>query len=143
MIQVIKRVVIVWMLTASVSPVMAGLRNSVPVNVYADAYVANATGSLGTASNSADKNQYIGCTIVAVPGTAMSAICDATDAQGQYVRCKTTDPTHIAMIKSLHTDSFLFFERSQESTETCTGIQVQNRSWLEPKGQWSTLTGGN
>lgn len=140
----IGKFVTLCMLSVVAWPAFAGLRSPVPVNIYiAEApQISHASGSLGTASNSADKKQYIGCTIIARPGVATSAICEASDANGQTLSCTTTKPGYVALAKSLHEDSYLSFERLWGPSDECLTIGVQNKSWLDNKAAWPAFSSG-
>ncbi|WP_242111271.1 hypothetical protein [Luteimonas aquatica] len=136
--------VAVCALTVAASPASAGLRSPVPVSVYIGGaqQIANASGSLGTASNSADRKPYIGCTIIARPGSATSAICEASDANGQTLSCTTTKPDYVALAKSLREDSYLTFERLWGASDECLAMGVQNKSWLDNKTPWPAFSEG-
>jgi hypothetical protein len=113
------------LLVALAGSARAGAKHSVPVTVGS----AYASGSLGTARNSSDGNQYIGCQVYGT--SSINAYCYAADSAGHYLSCSTTTTAMVALAESLTSDSYLYF--SVNSSGGCTYLVVQNSSDLAPK----------
>jgi hypothetical protein len=90
-----------------------------------------AFGALGSARNSSDTNQYIGCDVAAFSGSGSSVHCFARDASGNGAGCSSSDPALVQSVSSLNSDSFLHFAFSPSAT--CTSIRVYTYSAQEPK----------
>lgn len=102
----------------------AGMKSSFPVEI--DMTKRTAEGSMGTARNSSDELQFIGCRM-----SLDSAVCDAMDAGGNYVGCYAANPsmTMRSVLASINGDSFIMF--SWNERWECTGLQVHNNSrWV-------------
>lgn len=100
----------------------AGLKGTYNVVTTASSF----SGSLGSARNSADAIQYIGCR-----DQQTVAYCYARDAVGVSKSCTTTNPTHLAMIRGW-TDS-TYVRINFNTAGTCTNILQSAFSQLEPK----------
>ena len=119
-------------LVAGTEIAKAGPKYSYPVSVGSD-YVY---GSLGTARNSADGNQAIGCTTSGQFSNGVGynmAFCSATDSQGRSASCwvASNAGTMAQSLASLGTDSLLYF--TFDASGNCTFIYVENYSYFEPK----------
>ncbi|MFY0527049.1 hypothetical protein ACN28I_29215 [Archangium gephyra] len=90
-----------------------------------------AEGSLGSARNSPDSQQMLGCRIVVNSYGAPTGYCAARNASGVSGNCTTTDPEHIAQIRSISDDSFIAF--SWNTSGTCTSFHISNFSTFAPK----------
>jgi hypothetical protein len=90
-----------------------------------------AYGTLGTARNSADANQLIGCWAYSSRGQAPFMDCSARNSAGTYVVCSSTDPDFVAQARSVKGDSYVYF--SWDSTGTCISLDVEHFSSWEPK----------
>jgi hypothetical protein len=88
-------------------------------------------GALGSAWNSTDYKQYIGCSITAY-ATSTSGVCWGSDASGTYRSCSTFSPSMIQTIGSIQADSFIQFSWDP-SNNTCTSLVVHHTSYTEPK----------
>jgi hypothetical protein len=86
-------------------------------------------GDLGYVRNTPDTVQNIGCVIF---GTPAGALCYATNSAGVGKACTTTDPVLLAVIGSLHGDSYLVF-RVNPVDGTCSSVNVYNDSRYAPK----------
>ena len=125
-----KTVMVAGLLLAATTS-WAGWKNTASVWVSGNM----AGGMLGTARNSADTRQHIGCSITTYTSTSSNtytyATCDAADAGTAYGSCITYNPDLIATIRSLDPDGRLFF--LWDSAGTCQYINVQADSALEPR----------
>ena len=101
---------------------VAGLKGTYNVTTSATSFA----GSLGSARNSADAIQYIGCR-----DQQTVAYCYGRDAAGVTKSCTTSNPTHLAMIRGW-TDS-TYVRISFNTAGTCTNILQSTFSQLEPK----------
>ena len=88
-----------------------------------------AQGSLGSARNSSDGIQYIGCQVYGT--STVTAYCFAEDSSYHYVSCSTTTPAMVQIAQSLNSDSVLYF--SVNSSGACTYLIAQTSSDSAPK----------
>lgn len=103
----------------------AGAKN--PLTVTVDGSPLNRFyGTLGSARNSADTVQYIGCSTDNIDGN-----CTAKNSAGTVVTCFSTDPEIIDVMRACTTDSYLFVEH--DGAGTCTRVVVGSRSSHAPK----------
>jgi hypothetical protein len=107
----------------------AGMKSD--FQVYASTVAGFAEGSLGSARNSADGTQYIGCTMYAYSGSPLSAYCYAINAAGLYVTCTTSTPLLVNAARALRSDGFLYFR--WDSNGGCTAISATTSSYDNPK----------
>jgi len=84
-------------------------------------------GAFGTARNSADTVQYIGCW-----DYGNSARCFARNSASTAKSCSTTDPNHLAVIRGL-VDSTYIYVNFNTTTGACTNVYSYNNSFWEPK----------
>lgn len=98
-----------------------------------------ASGALGTVRSEPTglRAKSIGCSVDAFPGHAM-VTCLALSDSSDYpqLACVSQDPTLVAMVASMNSDSFLtFFTPVNSSTGvgTCTHITVENNSMYNVK----------
>ncbi len=111
------------------SNAMAGQKTSNPVAVDATARVAN--GSLGSARNSADNLQYIGCAAGALSFGGTNMYCFAQTADNVYAECQSTSPQLVQAAQAMSGDSYVHF--AWDASGTCTYLLVINSSRLTPK----------
>lgn len=104
----------------------AGMHSEMEVTVRPDPEFAFAAGSLGTARNTPDSVQWIGCS-----SGGNYATCTAVDAKGLMGSCSTSNPTQIAAIHSLNGDSTIVF--AWDATGKCLWVSVRNSSYAAPK----------
>jgi hypothetical protein len=107
----------------------AGLKSNSPVYISTSGMYAN--GSLGSARNSSDALQYIGCYTRSDAMAASTLVCYARDSDGVAVSCSTTVASMIAVAQGLNSDSHLWF--SWDSTGECNRLDVYNVSQTPPK----------
>lgn len=110
---------------------MAGYKAAYPVTVMTNADNSGiAFGSMGTARNSSDAVQYIGCSTQS-SFSPVTGTCFAKNAAGKYLQCVTTDPTIVSVISSVAKSSFISFSASP--TGACYYVNVTNNSYFEPE----------
>ncbi|BAV98624.1 hypothetical protein bcgnr5380_61720 [Bacillus cereus] len=120
--------VVVCAVVFSFSPAHAGFKQYVPIGVGTN----YAEGTVGSARNSADARQSIGCGIYATSGVAtLSAMCSAVDAAGSRVTCTTNEAPLVSAAQSVKGDSYVHF--MFDAAKKCTEIWVDNDSSYEPK----------
>jgi hypothetical protein len=111
---------------------VASAGEKAPRPVIVDLRNARASGSLGTARNSADGVQVIGCSLQAVSGvTGIYLTCHARDANGTGVNCSSTDEGFIKASYAVNGDSAIEF--TWDRFFVCTSLSVNNWSSEEPK----------
>jgi hypothetical protein len=110
------------------SSALAGSTTHFPVLV--DTVNMRAGGNLGSARNSGDKFQLLGCKLT-VDGWGAYAFCVARNAQGSVASCSTDNPEMLAAIRAISGDSFIMFK--WDNIGFCTEIVVLNGSETEPK----------
>ena len=121
-----KKIVIMAAVLGAASVALAGEKASYPV-VVGDSY---AYGTTGSARNSADTQQKIGCEIWAGPGYR-NAYCAARNSSGVQRSCWTDDPQMLEVASTVTTDSYISF--SFNTGGACTFIFVRNGSEMGPK----------
>lgn len=110
--------------------VFAGSKSIYPVAV--DVVHRDALGSLGSARNSSDTVQYIGCEVYSGTGSGnTTGYCYAKDAAAHYLTCRTTDSSLLATIRAMSGDCLLYFEA--DTSGLCTAVDVTHHSIYEPK----------
>jgi hypothetical protein len=92
---------------------------------------ASASGSFGSARNSADSVQYMGCTVASDASGVSGAVCFARDSASVTRSCTTSVPEQMAIIRSLGSDSYLAF--FWNSAGQCTSVSVYDGSNMQPK----------
>lgn len=109
---------------------VAGQRLVYPVNIN-DTY-RFAVGTMSDARGSADSQQWIGCYTNAYPGSYASATCYATNATGTSRSCSTSDANLIQAIRSLTSESYLYFQWKSDGSGQCDYVFVENSSRWKP-----------
>jgi len=110
------------------TPSLAGLRLDEPVLV--NMAIREALGSIGSARNSADSVQYIGCSIEADSSTDPLIACFATDETGTSALCTSSSPRLVAAVQGITSLSFIDFQ--WDSDQSCTFVYVVNASFNPP-----------
>ena len=123
-----------WMAAAAVATVLAGplalAGERLVLPVVINTVTRRAEGAIGSARNSADVVQYIGCSISATTvGTSIN--CVARNAAGTQVSCASTSPNLVTAALSIQTDDFLRFD--YDTVGQCTAITLHKYSFYEPK----------
>jgi hypothetical protein len=106
----------------SISNVFAGTKGTYNVSVSTTAF----SGSLGSARNSVDTNQQIGCWSY----SSGNGFCYGKDSTGATASCSTSDAAMLTAIKSVKGDSYI---RVNYSSGACTNVFVSNFSSFAPK----------
>lgn len=102
----------------------AGLRWSYPVTINdTSRYVV---GTMADARASADSVQYIGCN----HNSLNAASCYGTNSAGLSRSCSTNNPAHLAVIRSISSESYIFFQWNTDGT--CSYVFVENSSRFKP-----------
>jgi hypothetical protein len=92
-----------------------------------------ALGAMGSARNSGDGNQYIGCLVDGYDNNTYSGACYALNAAGtQSANCYTTNPTVLNAIRSISGGTRIYF-KWQASTGICTLVEAANISYWAPE----------
>lgn len=104
-------------------------KNADVLNVFKKEVVvaSDVTGALGSARNSSDTTQQIGCDIYG-DGGFKQARCWGTDANGVNSSCTTQRPNMLFSLSALKPDSYLEFNDSDE----CTRVRIINSSKYRP-----------
>lgn len=91
-----------------------------------------AQGTFGSAYNSSDSNQYIGCMLTAFSTTGTIQLsCTARDAVGMSVTCTSSSAPLIQAAASLNDEANLQFQ--YDASGNCTMIKAYHFSWGSPK----------
>jgi hypothetical protein len=107
------------------SDASAGRKQPWPVTI--DLVNRNAAGSLGTARNSGDARQAIGCGVHFDAVNAKNNVnCTATDAAGNTAQCATQQAELIQIALGINGGSFVRFD--WDGSGICTNIFVDNQS---------------
>ena len=99
-------------------------------NVSIDTGDREAAGSVGSARNSSDSTQYIGCRVSSGLSAFESASCFARNTAGTTVTCFTTNPTAVHILGQVGSTSRILF--SWDTAGTCTDVTVINSSQYAP-----------
>lgn len=109
----------------------AGIKAAYPVQV--DLATRTASGSFGSARNTSDWRQTIGCSLQATAGVADLALwCEAMDAHGVTIMCATSDANLVTVSLAISGDSYVSF--TWDRSNQCTTLRVWNGSAHDPKG---------
>ena len=98
--------------------------------VYADSAGRYAYGALGSARNSADAVQYIGCYVYAYSSGSEYVGCFARNAAGTYVSCVSSVPQIINTVRGLNENGYLYF--TYDAGGTCSYVEARNVSYFPP-----------
>lgn len=116
----------------SLTQANAGERKSNPVTISQYGTWIEATGSLGSARNSADGYQYIGCAILSQPVNGAPWVnCAARDAANRYVSCWSPEQALVNTARAISSTSFVDFN-FDSTTGLCITLRVSNDSTVEP-----------
>lgn len=107
---------------------IAGSKTDYPV--FVDTANRAAMGSVGSARNSADTVQSIGCDTEVRPGLYRVS-CVAVTSSRVIGSCSSTDPRMIEAVRSITDSSFIQFQWNASSV--CTVLIVSNSSDMAPK----------
>jgi hypothetical protein len=106
----------------------AGMRSI--SSVYVTTTNRYAAGSLGSARNSADSMQYIGCETTATDASAYVS-CVARNSAGTAAYCYSTSSNLVAAARAINGDAHLSFNWNDQGE--CTQIRATSSSQYEPK----------
>jgi len=90
-----------------------------------------ASGALGSARNSSDGMQFIGCGVYAYATSQAYVSCAAYDAKGRYASCVSTSPELVKAGQTIGSDSDITF--SWDAAGSCAQLNVFNGSNTPPK----------
>lgn len=97
--------------------------------VYINQTSKYAQGSLGSARNSADTNQYIGCSV-----TNDYIYCAARNAAGTWVHCDAYSASMALTVRGIGSSGYVSFYWLGSSTSgTCNSLTVSHFSSYAPK----------
>jgi hypothetical protein len=102
----------------------AGLKQTTTVGI--DTVNRNFYGSFGSARNSADAVQYIGCAVDNNFGS-----CSARNSAGTSVICTSSDPQTMALMMATSGDSYIYV--TYNAAGTCTRVFVSSSSYYAPR----------
>jgi hypothetical protein len=112
---------------------MAGDRLDLPVRIDTTNHIAY--GALGSAGNSLDGTQYIGCWIEAWAMSGLPATprvtCQAQDATGLVKSCSSSATQFIQAVQAASGDVEVYF--MWDDSYNCTYIAISNISHFAPR----------
>ena len=115
-------------MVATSATAMAGLTANQPVTVNPVARIAQ--GALGSARNSPDLIQFIGCSVTDGGGAAF-VTCSARGPGGNFATCTSNDPGKVAAAASINSDSYVVFRYNPYGA--CTYLSVSTFSQYPTK----------
>lgn len=112
----------------------AGLKASAPVVINTSN--RSAIGAMGTASNSTDPNQWIGCEVVSYPsgyifGYCMAQTAGTPAAASNSASCYFTSAAIVSAVGALTPDSLISF--SWDANGNCLSVGIVSASDYETK----------
>jgi hypothetical protein len=111
------------------SAALAGYKGTYPVYVQP----TFAYGAMGTARNSTDGTQYIGCSVSYTSDNGWWADCQAKNSAGDYFYCWTNDPVMAQVVLGNSEGAYLYMSRPAANQTRCDEIEVRHHSYHEPK----------
>ena len=124
-----KKIVPVVLLSLAAASAYAGAKGNDFVTISTQ--FSYATGAMGSARNSADAMQQIGCGFVANTGQNTYLSCSAIDAKGNRAWCISTNSELVKAAQGIGTDTDLVF--TWDASGNCTSLNVYNGSNNPPK----------
>lgn len=115
-------------MAATSAPALAGFTANPTVTVNPVTRVAQ--GALGSARNSPDNIQFIGCSVTDAGGVAF-VTCSARGPAGNFATCTSNDPGKVAAASSINSDSFVVFRYNPRGV--CTFLSVATFSQYPTK----------
>ena len=100
----------------------AGQKSEAPVIVGS----SSAQGALGSARNSTDTRQWIGCNLASWGGGAPEGVCYAENSAGTFLTCYTVKESHLKLIAAAGPDSHILF--NVDSNGFCSNLEVKTSS---------------
>ena len=129
--KIMKVAVMLGVVGAFSSAVQAGEKVYVPVQIWTNPNgEITAAGSLGSARNTDDDEQDIGCYVEATT-SGTTASCIARTLKGVEHSCVSTNEHIVKVVAALDGDGLLVFN-AREGGE-CTYVKIGKRSRYEPK----------
>ena len=109
----------------------AGIKTDSPVLVsFNPDGSGGASGALGTARNSANQVEFIGCVLHGSRGNVFAS-CSVRDAAGTFMGCVARDPAFLEVLKSVTSDAVISF--FWDAQGNCTEIAIETASNDAPK----------
>ena len=121
------KLVIVAILALSGASAIAGYKTNPPIQTAPTA----AFGPMGTARNSADSTQYMGCELYAT-STYSLVICSARDAAGTAYVCSTQNEEMKKAVMAMTDNAHIVFNFALSDPSQCTSISVKTSSRFAP-----------
>lgn len=115
-------IITIGLILVSTSSIFAGSKYDYNVSININQF----SGSIGTARNSVDNLQYIGCWYY----DNGDGTCYARNSVGTLMVCNTNSPSLLSSIRSINSDSYI---RVTVNAGNCTSIFVSNASFIRPK----------
>jgi hypothetical protein len=114
---------------AAAGAAVAGVKT--PQAVVINNGIRTAGGALGTARNSTDTNQFIGCEVTIVTAGGPAVFCFATNAKGAGASCTSGSAAMASAVQNIQPDSNITF--AWDSNSNCVSLTVSTASQWEPK----------
>jgi len=121
------KLVIVAILALSGASALAGYKTNPPIQMSPTA----AFGPMGTARNSSDSTQYMGCELYATTSFSQ-AICSARDPSGTSYVCSTQNDDMKKAVAAMTDGAHIVFTFSASDPSQCTSIGVKTSSRYAP-----------
>jgi hypothetical protein len=94
----------------------AGLVGNTQVTISTTGGLDSANGMFRATRNSADANQYIGCSRYAYDTGSTSIVCYAQNAAGTYKSCNTGNDQMLRVAETLNPAAYLYFVVNTDGT---------------------------
>lgn len=108
---------------------LAGYNFPYPVSVTPTTHTV--FGAFGSARNSDDAVQVLGCEVFVYSTGAPRVTCYAGNARGVYASCTSSDPDFVQAASAITTDSRVIFTWNESGT--CTSLHFATTSMVEPR----------
>ncbi|WP_148273261.1 hypothetical protein [Stigmatella aurantiaca] len=109
---------------------LAGAKYARPVYVSTSSSGGYAYGSLGSARNSTDANQYIGCTTSTGSSGEQIMNCFARTGGGISASCTSSASALVNAARSVTADAYIDFR--WDGSGACTQLTVTHASYIQP-----------
>jgi hypothetical protein len=126
-----KKPIVLAALAASAIAATASAGTKWNRSVTLDPSYRYAYGSVGTARNSTDNLQYIGCEAYYFSSGFVHLYCAARNAAGTTVSCYTSNLTQVQAASQMTDSSLIYF--TYDANNVCTLVAISNYSAYEPK----------
>lgn len=120
-------------LVAAGAPARAGRKMEHPVTTTVMNGHDVTSGSMGSARNTSDTVQYIGCSLDGEGRETPIGMCFAETSAGVFRSCVTTGKVHIALIAGMDSDSLIRFHAELGGDGSCTYLDIRSGSLYAPK----------